>query len=321
MSDLNLNAFLSSLTDEQRAQALALLAPTRPSRTIAKPDLPSGFRTVDDLPSVFHTNNQAKVLTSAYTHINTATILRSLEDEGWLPYYGKGSHAYVQRRNVNGLASGRSEDTGKHSVCLRHVDFNKELVKGDTIGQIHISNAHDGLGKIKFMGGTWCLWCSNGAMRMDSGYSIGMKHRNLNIDDIVNVFLSLSRNLASLMDRVDLLKSVSLTYKQQIELARRALPARGWEDKEVNLDRLIRPEFHQQESATLWNTFQNIQRAFMGNAIINVDKRKVKELKRFEAIAKVNDGLWQVVEGFAQAEHNIVFDAPVTIDVPSVLVD
>lgn len=280
-----------------------------------KPVLPEGYVDPSELHASVHSMNRGITTTKAFSHFPTIRAIEALQDDGWQVWRGKGAPYIWTQRRANGLESGKTEDTGKHLVTLRHPDLTGAgLQRGDRFPQLTLVNAHDGTSKLLFMGGLFELVCSNGMTSQRSGFHIGLWHRNLTIPLVIQKFRELASNLPIMVEQARIMSEIMLTHEQQTEFARAAIPARGWayEIDQKNdhgfIERipnpylpepsdLLRAVYPEQRTPTLWNTVQNVQRNLLDGGYHVRAKaknsqtgiRKIRSVEGLELTTQVNN--------------------------------
>lgn len=226
-------------------------------------------------PSVFAVDKSPK-LSERYGQVTTAKALGVMADFGYLP---------VQAAQVgNGLHA-------KHLIAFADpnaVEDRAELV---------LYNAHDGTSSLRLYTGFFRMICSNGMVAGE-----GFQHRLRHNASTVSHFEELIRNTAGLLpkmlDRIENMRSQSLTFGGALDYAKRAAELR-WK-KEVVTERTVSDMLAPRrrgdtDNSNMWGVFNHVQESLIrGGVRVGPKDRVARQLGSIQKAIDVNTGLWGI---------------------------
>ncbi len=205
--------------------------------------------TTDELmvhvPSVFGTDKHES-RSNRYTYIPTITLLDSLKQEGFQPFFACQTRVRDQ---------GKREHT-KHMLRLRR----EGQITDKQVPEIILLNSHDGSSSYQMLPGLFRAVCQNGLICGESFGEVRVPHKG----NVVEKVIEGAYEVLGIFDRVeekrDAMQSLLLPPPAQQAMAKAALTYRfGEEHQSVTESQIISPRRWQDESNDLWTTYQHIQ--------------------------------------------------------------
>lgn len=262
-----------------------------------------GEMTLEDIrnkaPSVFATEPYQGV-SEKYKFIPTATVIEKMIENGFVPVMAS------ECRTRQG--SGKAGFT-KHIMRFRHSDFSTEIVKGEEIPELVLTNSHDRTSGYVLEAGIFRTVCSNGLVVCSESFSkLSVRHmgRTSLVDDILEGSFKIIENLPVVMEKVEQWKAISLNADQQVEFAKGAI-AFSKNSLEIEPIRLLdanRAADHQETngSRSLYKTFNVIQENLVRGGLLgksdNGKFRHSKAINSITADTQLNRELWNHTETF-----------------------
>jgi len=233
----------------------------------------------------------APVLTKKYAFIPTMKVVNLFQDMGWFP--DKASQVKARKEETTGFQ--------KHLIRFRREHF--EMIPGNIIPEIVLTNAHDGAASFKIMAGLFRIVCSNGLIVADSLFANHIiKHMGfaeeavkLAIDDVVD-------SIPRISGRIDDFRAIEMTPDDRGVFGAAALQVKyGEKATEFNVAKFMQPKRKVDELPTLWNAFNIAQEHLTKGGRFKTDSlgRKAKEVKSIGEDVRINRALWQITEHFA----------------------
>lgn len=279
--------------------------PTRTFRALSLDDLRRRA------PSVFAETARPGV-SSRYTFVSTAEVVRLLRDEGWEPV-----NAHQQRVRL-----APREGFQMHEVRFaRRVDLARALAVGETRPELILQNAHDGTRAYRIDAGLYRLVCRNGLTVADSDFAhVAIRHVDVAAEKFIGAARAVAENTPRVLEAVTRWQAVTLTEGARQDFARRAIALR-W-DADDNATRLVTPcqllapVRYGDHAQDLWTTFNVVQEhlcrggiPYAGNVPAAADavfpthfvRNTTRPVVSLTEGQKLNKGLWQLAEEFS---HN-----------------
>jgi hypothetical protein len=256
--------------------------------------------TLDDvariIPSVTAQDKHAS-RSDQYTYIPTLDILRGLYSEGWQAF---------------ALAQGGSRDEGKrdftkHQIRLRHQSTG-ELVKGEIISEVILTNSHDGTSAYHLRAGAFRVQCANGLVTPAGLISdVRVPHKGDVAGLVIDGCCELIRDLPAITDNIQSLKAVNLSQGEQQALATAALALRydGDTAAPITPGTILTPRRIEDNRPDLWTTFNRVQEHLItgGNRYTQRDeagrmvaRRETRPVKGIDQNTNLNRALWTLAE-------------------------
>ena len=259
-------------------------------------------------PAIF-SDTKRETLSDRYVQLNTSSLLPVMSDFGYVPVQA------VQRfgRKV-------SAEHNHHLVAFAHRDDLIGAVDGREMRpEIIMYNSHDGTGAVRLFAGAYRFICSNGIIAGD-GFSSRIYHNKNAIAGFEDMLRNTVQNLPLLMDKIENLRSKTLTAEQAHNLAVRSAKVRwDWakayaEDAPIKrgsyatqqtVESLLTAQRLNDVGNDAWTVFNRIQEnVIRGDAMIksfserNPDgaMRKARPINSAAENVRVNRELWDTVE-------------------------
>lgn len=249
------------------------------------------------------TTDHADTLSANYTQVNTSEYLNILLQSGW------------RIHSVNAPKTTKASTTPiefkQHMIKLVPEDINGGLSKtlrsiGDSVPMIWLENSHNGKKALRLTAGLMRLICTNGlAIVDDEIQAIALRHNQINLDDLKEVFDSYGRTISMIVPTIKDMQKVTLTDSQRLELAHTSMQIRFNEEQRKNFREsdLLRPRRHADSGNSLWNTYNVIQENCIKGGIpgINMETRRrvrTKSISSANADLAINKQLWMAAQAY-----------------------
>lgn len=240
-------------------------------------------------PSVF-ADKPKHHLTDKYSFIPTSDLVQTLGEAGWYPVKAQQSRSH----NPDNLPYKKHKIQFENSLAFREV--------GDIIPQIHISNSHDGLAAFQFNLGLFRLVCSNGLVTAHKQFaSISIRHKGFAKEKVFMAVNEITKQIPSVLNYVERMRTVNLSYEQQLEFARKASFLR-WNNKHtpINAVELLHIRRPEDDGNSLWNVYNRVQenliRGGMDGLSATNRTRRVRSVNALDLDHNINRGLWEMAE-------------------------
>lgn len=258
-------------------------------------------------PSVFSTS-KADHLTNRYVPLHTADLLPVLADYGYQPVQA----AQKRTRTANA-------DHSMHMLAFAHV--NNIGTDTDLRSEVVLYNSHDGTGAVKIFAGAFRFICSNGIVAGD-GFQSRTYHNRSAMLCFEEVLRNTIGNLPLMMDRIEKLRSITLTPGEALSMAKRGVltrwdsydgtPKRGVYALDTTAADVLKVQRVGDEGIDAWTVFNRIQEGVIrGNAmiksIVDVENnpngvlRKARPVASIREHQRINTELWNIADEFVAA--------------------
>lgn len=245
-----------------------------------------------------------------YSFINTLQILTALKTEGWEPVQA------VQCK-VKAKGEGVSRDGfQKHMIRLARIQDIEDQGNKKNLLELVLRNSSDGTSCFQLDAGIFRLVCANGmVIQSESFGTVKEKHKNLSIDNIIDVTYEIVKEAPKLADTMERWQGLELSVPEKIAFANSALIARyGDDEKPVDALSILQPRRWEDSKQDLWHTFNTVQEHLIkggakgargirarwdydNNKMIPAVKRKsVRMIKAIDNNVKLNKALWSLAE-------------------------
>lgn len=239
--------------------------------------------------------SEAHNMTGAYSPVNTATILRRMADEGFVPV--QASQDRPTRRDPQFVT---------HRVVLRHeTQLGEEADIGEHVPQIMLVNSHNGRTKLKLFGGLYRFICANGLVVGDDRFRAAVTHRGDAPAEAARIAEEVTSNLSDLRRTIERWSRIEMPTGTAQMFARRAAELRFGEvaGKSYDAATLLTPRRERDEGRSLWRLYNTIQEnttkaGLVGRTALG---RKVttRDLRAIGPDIKYNSALWELAESYA----------------------
>lgn len=241
------------------------------------------------LPSVFATR-PIEGVSDKYGFLPTTTILSAMRKEGFVPVEAR----HYMRRNTAKVGF------TKHMLRFR-VAGEKPQVVGDCVPQIIVVNSHDRSSRAELYGGLWRLICGNGLMVSESGIisPVIVRHLSNPVESLLSNVEGIIKQFAHINEHVKEMRSVKLTEKQQLALAREALELRNPRRTGIILpETLLRARRTQDQGDDLWRVFNRLQENMTKGGLegLSANGRPTitRPVESMRNDMRFNSGLWEI---------------------------
>lgn len=191
-----------------------------------------------------------------YSLVSTRDVLDGLREEGFQPFEVRQTHVRDESRR----------DTTKHLIRLRH-ESRIGVGVGDEVPEVIVVNSHDGTSSYRIMAGLFRLVCSNGLIAGSLTHDIRVRHSGDVVGDVIEGSYRVLSDIASLEDRVEAYRSITLTRPEQLALATVAMRLRWGDDSPVVPGSLLTPLRWQDNYDDLWTTFNRVQEHIVSGGV------------------------------------------------------
>jgi hypothetical protein len=246
------------------------------------------------VPAAFSSSPEPGV-SKHYTFVPTFKVIENFKKVGWFP-------VSARMNNSKGVA-----DYGKHTI--RFGNKTGKLEVKEIVPEIVWMNSHDrSFSSVLEMGLGVCV-CSNQLVVSESTFSrIMQKHININFEVILKVADEAIKQFDILGNKIEEYKTINLTKIQKDKFAYIARNAYWGEDSIINPKLLLNTRRVEDESDSLWKTYNVIQENIQKGGISYVGpaneegklrKRTTRETKNIVRDFQINQTLWAIMNGFA----------------------
>ena len=256
--------------------------------------------TPEDNPAIFSREKDSKA-SAKYSLVHTDEMISALEPLGWRPF-----EYHKVKRNMRGLAGGRSRNTAKHMVKLRNINDEKALTNQEGCGEITIINSHDTTSTVLFAVGWLEFICSNGLISMKEGSYFKLRHVSITTQKVVETVTKLAAQFPQISEDRERYLSTKMTELDAFEFAKEAGKLRFRDSLNFNYADLLKSRYQEQQEMNLWNVFNNVQRNLFAGGFHVTDKarenkmRKVRKINSIDANVELNGRLWNLLEQFGE---------------------
>jgi len=243
------------------------------------------------VPSVFGTDKHES-RSDRYTYIPTITVLDSLKQEGFQPFFA------CQTR----VRDHSKREHTKHMLRLRR----EGQITGKQVSEIILLNSHDGSSSYQMLPGLFRFVCQNGLVCGETFGEVRVPHKG----NVVEKVIEGAYEVLGLFDRVeekrDVMQSLLLPPPVQQAFAKAALTYRfGEEYQPVTESQILSPRRWQDESHDLWTIYQRIQENLIkGGLAGRTTKGKrahTRAVKGIDGDVKLNRALWVMAESLLES--------------------
>jgi hypothetical protein len=172
-------------------------------------------------PSVFSMSAWDQ-MSDKYALVPTIDVINGLRNEGFMPVQAAQSRV----RNAD------KREYTKHLVRLRHVDTLAS--QQPEVGEIVLTNAHDGTAAFQLFLGIYRLVCTNGLMLGQTFESYHVRHFGPRVtDEVIDATYHVADQLPRVMDRIGEMKALPMPETAALALAMVARDLRWKPDEEI----------------------------------------------------------------------------------------
>ena len=238
------------------------------------------------VPSVFGTDKHES-RSDRYTYIPTITLLDSLKQEGFQPFFACQTRVRDQSKR---------EHT-KHMLRLRR----EGQITGKQVPEIILLNSHDGSSSYQMLPGLFRAVCQNGLICGESFGEVRVPHKG----NVVEKVIEGAYEVLGIFDRVeekrDAMQSLILPPPAQQALAQAALTYRyGDEHQPVTTADILTPRRREDYGKDLWSAYQTIQENMLKGGISGRSAKgkriHTRAIHSIDTDIKLNRALWVMAE-------------------------
>ena len=241
-------------------------------------------------PSIF-AERPFDEMSAKYGFIPTYSVVEALRAEGWLAV-----RAQEQRTRIE-------EKRGfvRHMLRFRHAESLPAL--NEVHPEMVMLNSHDGTSAYQIHLGMYRLVCRNGMVVADSIFSaLKVRHSKDAAVGVLEATETLTKAVPGVIDRVRVMRSITLTEREQRAFAESAIVARwgGIGDSPVTYDRVLRSRRMADQGASLWQTFNRVQENILRGGVVGRSHTgrimHTREIKSVNEDVSLNKQLWNIAE-------------------------
>lgn len=256
-------------------------------------------------PAVF-SSTKAERLTNRYASLNTSELLPIMADYGYFPMQA------AQKKSRKGETQHSS-----HMLSFAKTYHTEEVV-GAVRPEIILYNSHDGSSSVRLFAGCFRFICSNGIVAGD-GFQSRIQHSVRAITGFEDMLRNTVDALPTLMERIEKLRQVTLTYSQAQAMARAGVQTRwdmfnteelvkqpnGVYATEATVRDALKVQRNEDDYMDAFTVFNRIQEAVVrGNAFVKslTEKnnegimRKARPINSVSEGIRINSELWDIAD-------------------------
>ncbi len=247
------------------------------------------------LTSINATQPSTRV-SSKYLFIPTTQALEVLADHGWMPIEARQARTRIEENN----------GYQKHVIRLMNDRFNKELMVGDTIPQLMLTNSHSGTSAFELSAALLRKICMNGLCVSDKTLdSIKIRHMGYQDQSMSLACESIVKALPNVLTEIEQFKAITLEQPEKEAFAKAAIEMRfdgdtyTVEPKQV----LSIRRYQDREDNSLWTTYNVLQENLIKGGIRQQRKDgtriRSRQVKNIDQDTKINRALWTLQKEMA----------------------
>jgi len=254
-------------------------------------------------PSIFASAPWEKV-SDRYAFIPTIQVVDALRNEGFLPVKAMQSKTRIEGKG----------DFTKHLIRFRRdqdvprpYPSPRVAVVGQEIPEIVLVNSHDRSSSYQLSAGVFRVVCSNGMIVKSGDFGdIKVQHSGNIVDRVIEGSYSIINDMPKVMEQVESMKLIQLGNHEQHAFAKAALELRyptdeaGNNGAPIEPDQLLMIRRHDDQTNTLWNTFQRVQENFIKGGLRGVGttgkRTTTRKINSVTEDVRLNKALWMLAE-------------------------
>lgn len=183
----------------------------------------------------------------------------------------------------------------KHWIKFFHPDHVIRREDGviSEIFEVTISNSHDGRAGFNLSAGIYRLVCDNGMMAMDSDHGhIKLRHVGYDSAELQRMIETLIQGFPLLLKKIQVMKEKTMTDRQMIAFATKALKTRWDKDVKIDVKKLIKSIRPEDDANTVWNVYNRVQEKLVKGQFTTMQGRIVRGLSNVDVLVKMNKNLY-----------------------------
>nr|WP_314266778.1 DUF932 domain-containing protein [uncultured Moellerella sp.] len=238
------------------------------------------------VPSVF-SEEKHDSRSSRYTYIPTITLLSSLQQEGFYPFFA----CQTRVRDVS-----RREHT-KHMLRLRRHD----QITGIQVPEIILLNSHDGSSSYQMLPGLFRAVCENGLVCGDVLGEVRVPHKGDVVGKVIEGAYEVLDTFEQVAEKRESMQSLLLPPPVQQAFAQAALTYRfGEEHQPVTREQILQPRRWEDKPADLWTVYQRLQENLTKGGLSGRNatgkRTHTRAVNGIDGDIKLNKALWVMAE-------------------------
>lgn len=241
------------------------------------------------VPAAFATAPRSTV-SSSYAHINTATVMQKLFDNGFVV-------ARAQQKNTR--TEERRQFT-RHLIAFRKAE--QPMIVGDYVPEFVLVNAHDATTAYNLYFGIFRVLCANGLVVGSKWGGISVPHRGDVAQLVLNETFKLIDQQGALFGKIDHMKARGMGEEESSAFAKKAMEIRYGEQQPFPFLELLKVRRTGDESNSLWTIYNRIQENLMkgGQEGRAASGRRVttRAIERVTKDVIYNRKLWDAAEAY-----------------------
>lgn len=247
----------------------------------------------DLAPAIFAESPAPHIKSPKYAFTPTTEVISHMKDLGYVLTGAKQSRSSIKMR----------EQYGTHVVRFQHPDLYIKDSNGEVEArpEIIIFNSHDGVMPIQFEQGLFRLVCSNGLVVKTQDFgSFRERHTKYSFQEVKGLIDKKVDSLSKIVRTISDWNSRTLTDKQRHAFATKALEYRLREDRQPDhyeIVEILTPKRAVDSAPTLWHTYNTVQENLIKGGY-QMNNRTARAITNPMEDLKINQGLWQLAEGF-----------------------
>lgn len=246
----------------------------------------SSEKLLRNVPSLFASSASPKV-SDKYAFVSTLEILEKFEQDGW---------------KVSSARQKGKSQFHAHEIRLTNSDL---PAVGDSLVQAVIQNSHDGTKPLHVQAGLFRLVCSNGlTVPTAAAADFKLRHKGLEMGDIRRITDEFTKTIPQLQNKVEMFESKIMSDSESVDFVNKAMMIR-WNQgslPKIDVESWLNPMRNADQDPTMWKIFNRLQEKFVrgGEQVQNQKSRfiKMRELKNFDVVNRINTGLWELAESY-----------------------
>lgn len=242
-------------------------------------------------PAVFATGPEEGRVSDRYSFLPTTDILEILQDEGWFAWDAE----QVKARSW-------SKEHGKHIVRLHHEDLTKESFGvGDSVPEMLLTNAHNGLGGYVLQGGVFKFVCSNGMVISEADFGkIGIRHIGFDPEEVKEASRQFVMTSSKIAEKIDNWMHIDLTERSRKDFFTDAAKLRFENPNDGLISDVAKPRRNEDMGSDLWKCFNVAQENLIRGGFRNTGtNRMVRKITNIQKDTNLNQALWELASNYA----------------------
>ncbi|WP_236942059.1 MULTISPECIES: DUF932 domain-containing protein [unclassified Escherichia] len=234
------------------------------------------------VPSVFGENKHTS-RSENYTWIPTITVLESLQQEGFQPFFA---------------CQTRVRDPGRRGYTKHMLRLRRDgEINGQHVPEIILLNSHDGTSSYQMLPGYFRFVCQNGCVCGQSLGEVRVPHRGNVVEKVIKGAYEVVGVFDRIEEKRDAMQSLVLPPPARQALAQAALTYRyGDEHQPVTTADILTPRRREDYGKDLWSAYQTIQENMLKGGISGRSARgkriHTRAIHSIDTDIKLNRALW-----------------------------